>query len=94
MIMQHAATDSVHNRRSLQANLSALLSLYNTYKDVPDASNEALRCIANAMLLIDQARVTFIDKQVGGGEFAVELLEVRVSAIHSSSRQRLLLHVF
>ncbi|KAI0706917.1 guanine nucleotide exchange factor [Cerioporus squamosus] len=57
------------------ANLSALLSLYNTYRDVPDASNEALRCVANAMLLVDQARVTFVDKQVGGGEFAVELLE-------------------
>ncbi len=63
------------------ANLSALLSLYNTYKDVADASNEALRCVANAMLLVDRARVTFIDKQVGGGEFAVELLEVRISAI-------------
>ncbi|RPD62146.1 hypothetical protein L227DRAFT_523828 [Lentinus tigrinus ALCF2SS1-6] len=57
------------------ANLSVLLSLYNSYKDVPDASNEALRCIANAMLLVDRARVTFIDKQVGGGDFAVELLE-------------------
>ncbi|RDX44696.1 hypothetical protein OH76DRAFT_1042641 [Lentinus brumalis] len=57
------------------ANLSALISLYNTYKDVADASNEALRCVANAMLLVDRARVTFIDKQVGGGEFAVELLE-------------------
>ncbi|KAI0751663.1 guanine nucleotide exchange factor [Daedaleopsis nitida] len=57
------------------ANLSALLSLYQTHKDVPDASNEALRCIANAMLLIDHARATFVDKQVGGSDFAVELLE-------------------
>ena len=58
------------------ANLSALLSLYHTYKDVPEASNEALRCVANALLLVDQARATLIDKQVGGGDFAVELLEV------------------
>ncbi|EJF63137.1 hypothetical protein DICSQDRAFT_146110 [Dichomitus squalens LYAD-421 SS1] len=56
-------------------NLSALLSLYHAYKDIPEASNEALRCIANAMLLVDQARATLVDKQVGGGDFAVELLE-------------------
>ncbi|RPD56809.1 hypothetical protein L226DRAFT_574158 [Lentinus tigrinus ALCF2SS1-7] len=54
------------------ANLSVLLSLY---KHVPDASNEALRCIANATLLVDRAHVTFINKQVSGGDFAVELLE-------------------
>ncbi|KAI1788919.1 guanine nucleotide exchange factor [Ganoderma leucocontextum] len=60
---------------STPANLSALLSLYHTYKDVPDASNEALRCVANALLLVDHARVTLIEKQVGGGDFAVELLE-------------------
>ncbi|KAI0643590.1 guanine nucleotide exchange factor [Trametes meyenii] len=57
------------------ANLAALLTLSRTYKDDPDASNEAIRCIANAMLLVDQARITFIGKQVGGGEFALDLLE-------------------
>ncbi len=59
------------------ANLSTLLSLYNAHKDVPEASNEALRCVANAMLLVDQARNTFVDQQVNGGDLAVELLEVR-----------------
>ena len=29
------------------------------------------------MLLVDQARSTFVDKAVGGGDFAVELLDVR-----------------
>ncbi|KAI8984908.1 guanine nucleotide exchange factor [Trametes punicea] len=56
-------------------NLSALLSLARTYKDDLDASNEAIRCVANAMLLVDQARNTFIEKQVAGGDFALELLE-------------------
>ncbi|KAI0637602.1 guanine nucleotide exchange factor [Trametes polyzona] len=57
------------------ANLAALLSFARTYKDDLEASNEAIRCVANAMLLVDQARNTFIEKQVGGGEFALELLE-------------------
>ena len=58
------------------ANFSTLLVLYKAYDGVPDASNEALRCIANAMLLVEQARTTFADKAVGGGAFAVELLDV------------------
>ncbi|KAI0366244.1 hypothetical protein BV20DRAFT_1124446 [Pilatotrama ljubarskyi] len=57
------------------ANLSALISLSKTYKDDLDASNEAIRCVANAMLLVEGARTTFIQKQVGGGDFALELLE-------------------
>ncbi|KAI0759715.1 guanine nucleotide exchange factor [Trametes elegans] len=57
------------------ANLAALLSLSRTYKDELDASNEALRCVANAMLLVDNARTRFVEKQVNGGDFALELLE-------------------
>ncbi|KAI0829238.1 guanine nucleotide exchange factor [Trametes gibbosa] len=56
-------------------NLSALLSFARIYKDDIEASNEAIRCVANAMLLVDQARTAFIQKQVGGGDFALELLE-------------------
>ncbi|KAI0329912.1 hypothetical protein GY45DRAFT_821832 [Cubamyces sp. BRFM 1775] len=57
------------------ANLSALLSLARAHKDDQEASNEAIRCVANAMLLVDQARTTFIEKQVGGSDFALDLLE-------------------
>ncbi|KAI0938907.1 hypothetical protein AcV5_000476 [Taiwanofungus camphoratus] len=56
-------------------NLSSLLALSTSFKDSTDASNEALRCIANAMLLITSARDIFTGKEVGGGEAAVELLE-------------------
>ncbi|KAH9921571.1 guanine nucleotide exchange factor synembryn-domain-containing protein [Epithele typhae] len=62
-------------------NLSALLACYSFYKDSPDASNEALRCIANAMLLVDSARSAFVEKTVGGGDFAVELLESFITAM-------------
>jgi len=55
--------------------LSALLALSHSFKDNVDASNEALRCIANALLLISSSRNTFITKEVGGGDAAVELLE-------------------
>ncbi|KAL1938647.1 hypothetical protein VTO73DRAFT_11462 [Trametes versicolor] len=57
------------------ANLSAMLSFSRTFKDDPEASNEAIRCVANAMLLVDQARTTFIKKEVGGVDFAMDLLE-------------------
>ncbi|OCH86040.1 hypothetical protein OBBRIDRAFT_797587 [Obba rivulosa] len=59
------------------ANLTSLLALSNAFKekDTMDASNEALRCIANALLLVDSARATFVQKEVGGADFAVELLE-------------------
>ena len=40
----------------------------------PDAADEALRCIANALLLVDTARNTWADV---GGIYCVELLEVR-----------------
>jgi hypothetical protein len=58
-------------------NLSLLLSLSSTFsKDAPAASSEALRCIANALLLIEEARTTWIKKEVGGGQASVDLLEV------------------
>ncbi|EMD31814.1 hypothetical protein CERSUDRAFT_162619 [Gelatoporia subvermispora B] len=59
------------------ANLSSLLDLSSAFKekDTMDASNEALRCIANALLLVGDARQTFVQKEVGGADFAVDLLE-------------------
>ncbi|EPS99700.1 hypothetical protein FOMPIDRAFT_1016846 [Fomitopsis schrenkii] len=62
------------------ANLSTLLALSRSFKDDTDASNEALRCIANALLLISYARDTFLRNDVGGGEVAVELLEKTTNA--------------
>lgn len=61
---------------AMAANFSALLSVFNSFKDNAEASNEALRCIANALLLIADGRHTFVSKSVGGGEAIVELLEV------------------
>lgn len=55
-------------------NLSTLLALSNALKDSA-ASSEALRCIANALLLVEQTRTTFVDEDVGGGEFCVSHLE-------------------
>lgn len=57
-------------------NLSTLLGLAATFKDDQDASCEALRCIANALLLIEGARSTFISKEVNGGDICITILEV------------------
>ncbi|KAJ7638321.1 guanine nucleotide exchange factor [Roridomyces roridus] len=56
-------------------NLSILLGLVATYKDDPEASGEALRCIANAMLLIERARSVLLTKEVNGGEICLALLQ-------------------
>ena len=61
------------------ANLHAVLSISEYFKDDLDCSNEALRCIANALLLVESARKTFVKKEVGGGETMVEFLEVSVA---------------
>ncbi|KAF9008864.1 guanine nucleotide exchange factor [Cyathus striatus] len=60
---------------SSSSNLASLLSLSSNLKDDPDASSEALRCIANTLLLIERARDTFLDKEVNGGETCTLLLE-------------------
>ncbi|KAJ3937158.1 MAG: guanine nucleotide exchange factor [Lentinula lateritia] len=56
-------------------NLSTLLSLSASLKDEPEASTEALRCIANTLLLFDHARQTLISKEVGGGDVCVSMLD-------------------
>ena len=63
-------------------NLSTLLGLFTTFKDDQDASSEALRCIANALLLVEDARSTFILKEVDGGSICISLLEVSRSLCH------------
>lgn len=62
-------------------NLSALLAFSSAFKDDLDASGEALRSIANALLLIDEARTTFISKEVNGGMTSAVMLEVGPSFI-------------
>ncbi|KAF9057765.1 guanine nucleotide exchange factor [Panaeolus papilionaceus] len=56
-------------------NLSILLSFANTFKDDHNALSESLRCIANAMLLIEAARTTFIEDEVNGGNACLNMLE-------------------
>jgi hypothetical protein len=68
------------------ANLAAVLAVSEHLKDDPDASNEALKCIANALLLVESARRTFAKKEVGGGESMVESLEVSRTCIFHSAR--------
>jgi Guanine nucleotide exchange factor synembryn len=59
------------------SNLSTLLVVSKSFKESNlEASLEALRCIANALLLIESARATLLSDAVGGGEYAVLLLEV------------------
>ena len=59
------------------ATLSTLLSFTTKFGEQTDAASEALRCIANTLLLFDHARTTFTDAQVGGGEVCLNLLDVR-----------------
>ncbi|KAF7790771.1 hypothetical protein EIP86_001728 [Pleurotus ostreatoroseus] len=61
------------------ANFTALLSIFNAMKDNQEAANESLRCIANALLLISDGRQIFVQKDVGGGEAMVDLLEKSTS---------------
>ncbi|KAJ7047945.1 guanine nucleotide exchange factor [Mycena alexandri] len=56
-------------------NLTILLGLVASLKDDPEASGEALRCIANALLLIENARKVFISKEVNGGETCMSQFE-------------------
>ncbi|KAF7331636.1 hypothetical protein MKEN_00043200 [Mycena kentingensis (nom. inval.)] len=55
--------------------LSALLKLVTTLKDDTEAMGEALRCIANALLLFEPARLVLVSNQVNGGDPCLELLQ-------------------
>ncbi|KAE9406126.1 hypothetical protein BT96DRAFT_915621 [Gymnopus androsaceus JB14] len=58
------------------SNISILLELSSSlFKEDKNASSEALKCVANTLLLYDHARITFISKEVGGGEFCATMLE-------------------
>ncbi|KAH9037625.1 guanine nucleotide exchange factor [Lactarius pseudohatsudake] len=58
------------------SNLSILLTVSKNFSGSNlDASLEALRCIANTLLLIESARTTLTSDSVNGGEYAVLLME-------------------
>ncbi|KAI9448470.1 guanine nucleotide exchange factor [Lactarius indigo] len=58
------------------SNLSILLAVSKNFSGSNlDASLEALRCIANTLLLIESARNTLTSDSVNGGEYAVLLME-------------------
>ncbi|KAF8746002.1 hypothetical protein AX14_004290 [Amanita brunnescens Koide BX004] len=57
------------------ANLSSILSFSSTFRDDPDAVSEALRTIANTLLLIAEARTTFVGGGVAGGMLSAIMLE-------------------
>ncbi|KAF7313312.1 hypothetical protein HMN09_00486600 [Mycena chlorophos] len=65
--------------------LSALLRIVARLKDDTEAAGEALRCIANALLLFDQARSIFVRKDVNGGEACIDLLQARRSSLPTRS---------
>lgn len=77
MLGKHPAGSEVVASR---ANLISLLAMFTTFKESDfEAANEALKCIANALLLIETARNRLVQRDVGGSEVIVELLEVRSS---------------
>lgn len=71
-------------------NLLTLLGFATTFKDDPEASSEALRSIANALLLIEEARSTFISKDVNGGDTCIVMLEKSTSPDHIFILSRML----
>lgn len=62
-------------------NLISLLDTFRAFKDDTEASNEALKCVCNALLLIEPSRKLFIQKDVGGSEFTFDLFEVRTHVL-------------
>ncbi|KAL5508603.1 hypothetical protein ACEPAH_6222 [Sanghuangporus vaninii] len=65
-----AASQIISKESNLRILLSATKSLRSSDSD---AADDALRCVANALLLVDRGRDTWIDIQ--GGAYCVDLLE-------------------
>ncbi|EIW82043.1 hypothetical protein CONPUDRAFT_136611 [Coniophora puteana RWD-64-598 SS2] len=61
------------------SNLALLLKFYNKLDNKQEGGNEALRCVANTLLLVEAARMTWISEDVEGGETCVELLQTKTS---------------
>lgn len=56
-------------------NLKCLMTLAIKLETAPDASNEALKCIANTLLLSEPARTTLLSQDIDGGNICIELLQ-------------------
>lgn len=62
--------------------MTSLFQLAKSLSDI-EASNLALKCVANAMLLIPSARHTWLAAGVEGGTTAMNILEVNNSNLLS-----------
>jgi hypothetical protein len=58
---------------ALPTNLSILMAAYASFDD-PTASMEALKCVANTLLLVERARAILV--QEGSAKSCVDMLEV------------------
>ncbi|KAG0695447.1 guanine nucleotide exchange factor [Suillus ampliporus] len=56
-------------------NLKCLMTLALKLETTPDASNEALKCIANTLLLSEPARTRLLSQEIDGGNICVDLLQ-------------------
>ncbi|KAJ8595062.1 hypothetical protein M405DRAFT_783763 [Rhizopogon salebrosus TDB-379] len=56
-------------------NLNCLMTLATKLETTPDASNEALKCVANTLLLSEVARTRLLSEEVDGGNICVDILQ-------------------
>ncbi|KAG2130462.1 guanine nucleotide exchange factor [Suillus bovinus] len=56
-------------------NLKCLITLAIKLESTPDASNEALKCVANTLLLSEPARTTLLSQEIDGGNICIDLLQ-------------------
>ncbi|KAG2069989.1 hypothetical protein BDR04DRAFT_1100654 [Suillus decipiens] len=57
------------------SNLKCLMTLAMKLETAPDASNEALKCVANTLLLSEPARTRLLSQEIDGGNICVDLLQ-------------------
>ncbi|KAG1888755.1 guanine nucleotide exchange factor [Suillus subluteus] len=60
---------------ALVPNLKCLMMLAIKLETAPDASNEALKCVANTLLLSEPARTRLLSQEIDGGNICVDLLQ-------------------
>jgi hypothetical protein len=57
------------------------MTLATKLETTPDASNEALKCVANTLLLSEVARTRLLSEEVDGGNICVDILQVRAPSL-------------
>ncbi|KIK95447.1 hypothetical protein PAXRUDRAFT_827008 [Paxillus rubicundulus Ve08.2h10] len=82
------STPEVAGVLGTESNLRCLLNLSTTIES--SQRNDALRCIANTVLLNESARITFVGQDVGGGNVCVDLLQQSSSTEHTFLACRIL----